>query len=39
MTLLALASVLLEKPMQKLFEGTPEFQANVLILEEKFPHS
>lgn len=37
MTLLSLAYTLLDKPMQKRFSETPEFQANELLLQEKIP--
>ena len=37
MSLLALAYVLLNKPMQKLFETEPQFKAALLLLQERIP--
>src|SRR5207342_2554394 len=37
MTLLSLAHVLLDRPMQKRFESDPRFQATVLLLQERIP--
>jgi cellobiose phosphorylase len=37
MSLLALAYLLLDKPMQKRFEAEPLFQATLLLLQEKIP--
>ena len=37
MSLLALASVLLDRPMQKRFESEPQFQAITLLLQERIP--
>ncbi len=37
MTLLSLAYLLLDKPMQKLFEAEPQFQAALLLLQERIP--
>ncbi len=37
MTLLSLAYLLLDKPMQKLFELEPQFQATLLLLQERIP--
>jgi cyclic beta-1,2-glucan synthetase len=37
MSLLALASVLLDRPMQKRFESDPLFQSAVLLLQERIP--
>ena len=37
MTLLSLAFLLLDRPMQKLFESEPLFQATLLLLQEKIP--
>ena len=37
MTLLALAYLLLDKPMQKLFESEPLFQSAMLLLQEMVP--
>ncbi|MFA5323463.1 MAG: glucoamylase family protein [Smithella sp.] len=37
MTLLALAYLLLNKPMQKLFESEPLFQSTMLLLQERVP--
>lgn len=39
MSLLALSYVLLDKPMQKLFESEPQFQATLLLLQERIPRS
>jgi len=39
MTLLALAYLLLDKPMQKLFESEPLFQSAMLLLQEKVPQA
>jgi cellobiose phosphorylase len=37
MTLLSLAYLLLDRPMQKRFESDPAFQATVLLLQERLP--
>jgi cyclic beta-1,2-glucan synthetase len=37
MSLLSLAYVLLDRPMQKRFESDPAFQATVLLLQERLP--
>ena len=37
MSLLALAYLLLDKPMQKLFEAEPQFKATLLLLQERIP--
>lgn len=37
MTLLALAYHLLDRPMQRRFEAEPQFQATLLLLEERVP--
>lgn len=37
MTLLSLASLLLERPMQKRFESDPLVKANTLLLQERIP--
>ena len=37
MTLLSLAYVLLDRPMQRRFEADPQFQATMLLLQEKVP--
>jgi cyclic beta-1,2-glucan synthetase len=37
MNLLSLAHLLLDKPMQKLFEAEPQFQAILLLLQERIP--
>ncbi|MEK7322327.1 MAG: glucoamylase family protein [Pseudomonadota bacterium] len=37
MSLLSLAYVLLERPMQKRFEANPAFQATLLLLQERIP--
>ncbi|MNZ04322.1 N,N'-diacetylchitobiose phosphorylase [compost metagenome] len=39
MSLLALASLLLDRPMQKRFESDPQFQASALLLQERVPKS
>ncbi|WP_280349101.1 glucoamylase family protein [Pseudomonas sp. BN414] len=39
MSLLALASLLLDRPMQKRFESDPQFQASALLLQERVPRS
>lgn len=39
MSLLALASVLLDRPMQRRFESDPQFQASALLLQERIPHT
>lgn len=39
MSLLAMASVLLDQPMQKRFASDPQFQATLLLLQEKVPKS
>ncbi|MBF0479149.1 MAG: cyclic beta 1-2 glucan synthetase [Candidatus Omnitrophica bacterium] len=39
MSLLALAYVLLDHPMQKRFRADPLFQANMLLLQERIPKS
>ena len=39
MSLLSLAYLLLDKPMQKLFESEPQFQATLLLLQERIPRS
>jgi cellobiose phosphorylase len=39
MSLLAIASVLLDQPMQKRFASDPQFQATLLLLQEKVPKS
>lgn len=39
MSLLALAYVLLDRPMQKRFESDPLFQATLLLLQERIPKS
>ena len=39
MILLALAYLLLDKPMQKLFESEPLFQSAMLLLQEKVPQA
>src|ERR1700744_6803756 len=36
MSLLSLASVLLDRPMQRRFESDPQFQATTLLLQERF---
>ncbi len=37
MSLLALAYVLLDRPMQRRFESDPQFQATLLLLKERIP--
>jgi len=37
MTLLSLAYLLLDQPMQKLFEAEPQFKAALLLLQERIP--
>lgn len=37
MSLLSLAYLLLDKPMQKRFESEPQFQATLLLLQERIP--
>jgi cyclic beta-1,2-glucan synthetase len=37
MSLLALAHVLLDRPMQRRFESDPQFQATALLLQERIP--
>ena len=37
MSLLSLAYLLLDRPMQKRFESDPEFQATTLLLQERIP--
>jgi cellobiose phosphorylase len=37
MSLLSLAYLLLDRPMQKRFESDPEFQATMLLLQERVP--
>ncbi len=37
MSFLALAYLLLDKPMQKLFEAEPQFQSILLLLQERIP--
>jgi cellobiose phosphorylase len=37
MSLLSLAYLLLDKPMQKRFEAEPQFQATLLLLQERIP--
>jgi len=39
MSLLALAYLLLDRPMQKRFESDPSFQATTLLLQERIPKS
>ncbi len=39
MSLLALAYALLGQPMQKRFVSDPEFQATLLLLQERIPHA
>jgi cyclic beta-1,2-glucan synthetase len=39
MSLLALAYLLLDKPMQKLFESEPQFKATILLLQERVPRA
>jgi cyclic beta-1,2-glucan synthetase len=38
MSLLALAYLLLDRPMQKRFEADPVFRATTLLLQERIPH-
>ena len=37
MSLLSLAYLLLDRPMQKRFESDPLFQATMLLLQERIP--
>ena len=37
MSLLSLANLLLDRPMQKRFESDPAFQATILLLQERIP--
>jgi len=39
MSLLSLAYLLLDRPMQKRFESDPLFQANLLLLQERIPRA
>ncbi len=39
MSFLSLASVLLDRPMQKRFESAPMFQATALLLQERIPQT
>ena len=39
MSFLSLASVLLDRQMQKRFESDPEFQATMLLLQERVPRA
>jgi cellobiose phosphorylase len=39
MSLLSLAFLLLDRPMQKRFESEPRFQATLLLLQERIPQS
>lgn len=39
MSLLSLAYLLLDKPMQQLFEAEPEFKASLLLLQERIPRA
>ncbi len=39
MSLLSLAYLLLDKPMQKLFESEPQFKATLLLLQERIPRA
>ena len=39
MSLLSLAYLLLDKPMQKLFELEPQFKATLLLLQERIPRA
>ncbi|MEP6725917.1 MAG: glucoamylase family protein [Bacteroidota bacterium] len=39
MSLLSLAYLLHDKPMQKLFEAEPQFKATLLLLQEKIPRA
>ncbi len=39
MSLLSLSHLLLERPMQKRFESDPQFQATMLLLQERIPRA
>ena len=39
MSLLSLAYLLLDRPMQKRFEADPQFQATMLLLQERIPNA
>lgn len=39
MSLLALEALLLDRPMQKRFEADPQFQATILVLQERIPEA
>jgi hypothetical protein len=39
MSLLSFAYLLLDKPMQKLFEAEPQFKATLLLLQERIPRA
>ena len=39
MSLLSLANLLLDKPLQKLFEAEPQFKATLLLLQERIPRA
>jgi len=39
MSLLSLAYLLLDKPLQKLFEAEPQFKATLLLLQERIPRA
>jgi cyclic beta-1,2-glucan synthetase len=39
MSLLSLAYLLLDKPLQKLFEAEPQFMATLLLLQERIPRA
>ncbi len=39
MTLLSLAQLLLDRPMQRRFESTPSFRASLLLLQERIPRT
>ena len=39
MSLLSLANALLDRPMQKRFEADPQFQATLLLLQERIPRA
>ena len=39
MSLLAIAHVLLDRPMQRRFDADPQFQATLLLLQERVPRS
>ncbi len=39
MSLLSLGYLLLDKPMQKLFEAEPQFKATLLLLQERIPRA